>query len=96
MILYQARKRKLSVDLGNRRATKAKSASYEPKVSAKQRVKEFGEETFRARDDGIFCEACKEGVAVPWKGKLSSQGLRRVGDYHLQCLINKYEISLIV
>ena len=37
--------RKLSVNPGNRGATTAKSASYEPKVSAKQRVKEFGEET---------------------------------------------------
>lgn len=60
----QARKRKLSVNPGNRRATKAKSASYEPKVSAKERVEEFREETLRAHDDGIFCEACKEVVAV--------------------------------
>ena len=28
------------------------------------RVEEFREETLRAHDDGIFCEACKEVVAV--------------------------------
>ena len=68
-----SRKRKLSINTGgNRRATSASSTSpskaYEPKISARQRPKEFKGKTLKVIIDSarsaLFCQSCKEEAMV--------------------------------
>ena len=78
-----SRKRKITANKGgqggNRRTVRPKNekTNYEPQVSAKKRLEEFKNESFKVMSDTIlFCQSCKEEISVKKsiiKGHISSK-----------------------